>query len=142
MGWLLGAGSGSVEPRPATTAGVTLLVKPAVRRLVQAISFAVGWSLSTRKSTRAARVAIPERKQRMASLVLKMSISLDGYVAPADDQASSPALVRTQPRDRANDTFMLVHRLHTVGAGLTPETAVHRHAEVTQVAGRRRVAPV
>ena len=27
---------------------------------------------------------IPENKQRMASLVLKMSVSLDGYVAPAD----------------------------------------------------------
>lgn len=28
--------------------------------------------------------SIPERKQRMASLVLKMSVSLDGYVAPVD----------------------------------------------------------
>jgi hypothetical protein len=28
--------------------------------------------------------SIPKQKQRMASLVLKMSISLDGYVAPAD----------------------------------------------------------
>ena len=27
---------------------------------------------------------IPENKQRMASLVLKMSVSLDGYVAPID----------------------------------------------------------
>ena len=28
--------------------------------------------------------SIPGRKQRMASLVLKMSVSLDGYVAPTD----------------------------------------------------------
>ena len=28
--------------------------------------------------------SIPGGKQRMASLVLKMSVSLDGYVAPAD----------------------------------------------------------
>jgi dihydrofolate reductase len=29
-------------------------------------------------------LSIPGRKQRMASLVLKMSVSLDGYVAPVD----------------------------------------------------------
>src|ERR1700722_19695577 len=33
---------------------------------------------------RATRFIHPRRKQRMASLVLKMSVSLDGYVAPAD----------------------------------------------------------
>ncbi len=29
-------------------------------------------------------LSIPERKQRMASLILKMSVSLDGYVASPD----------------------------------------------------------
>jgi hypothetical protein len=37
-------------------------------------------------STRAARVIHPGRKQRIASLVLKMSVSLDGYVAPIDGE--------------------------------------------------------
>jgi dihydrofolate reductase len=39
--------------------------------------------------------SIPERKQRMTSLILKMSVSLDGYVAPADGSSDWEAAGRS-----------------------------------------------
>src|SRR3984957_12799273 len=48
------------------------------------MSFAVAWSLIVNQRLEQLGSSIPEKKQRMASLVLKMSVSLDGYVAPAD----------------------------------------------------------
>jgi dihydrofolate reductase len=39
--------------------------------------------------------SIPERKQRMTSLILKMSVSLDGYVAPADGSSGWEAAGRS-----------------------------------------------
>ena len=40
--------------------------------------------------------SIPERKQRTASLVLKMSVSLDGYVAPPDGSSDWEAAGRSE----------------------------------------------
>ena len=42
------------------------------------------WSLNLDHQLEKLGASIPERKQHMASLVLKMSVSLDGYVASAD----------------------------------------------------------
>jgi dihydrofolate reductase len=39
--------------------------------------------------------SIPERKQRMTSLILKMSVSLDGFVAPADGSSGWEAAGRS-----------------------------------------------
>jgi dihydrofolate reductase len=44
----------------------------------------VVWSLNLDHRLEKLGSSIPERKQHMASLVLKMSVSLDGYVASAD----------------------------------------------------------
>jgi dihydrofolate reductase len=56
------------------------------------------------------------RKQRMASLVLKMSVSLDGYVAPRDDRPNWEAAGRSP--DGASWVLETVNnaRLHLVGA--------------------------
>ena len=42
------------------------------------------WSLDINHRLEQLVLFIPERKQRMVSLVLKMSVSLDGYVASVD----------------------------------------------------------
>jgi dihydrofolate reductase len=39
--------------------------------------------------------SIPERKQHMTTLILKMSVSLDGYVAPADGSSDWVAVGRS-----------------------------------------------
>jgi dihydrofolate reductase len=44
----------------------------------------VVWSLHINRRLQQLVSSIPERKQRMASLILKMSVSLDGYVASLD----------------------------------------------------------
>jgi dihydrofolate reductase len=44
----------------------------------------VVWSLNLDHRLEKLGSSIPERKQHMASLVMKMSISLDGYIASAD----------------------------------------------------------
>ena len=49
-----------------------------------AISFAVVWSLDIDYQLEQLGSSVLERKQHMSSLVLKMSVSLDGYVAPPD----------------------------------------------------------
>jgi dihydrofolate reductase len=49
-----------------------------------AIRFAVVWSLLIDHRLEQLVSPLPERKQCMASLILKMSVSLDGYVASLD----------------------------------------------------------
>src|SRR3954468_4690073 len=39
--------------------------------------------------------SLPERKQRMTSLILKMSVSLDGYIATADGSSGWEAAGRS-----------------------------------------------
>src|SRR3954454_15011958 len=39
--------------------------------------------------------SIPERSQRMTSVILKMSVSLDGYIAPADGSSGWEAAGRS-----------------------------------------------
>src|SRR5213595_671501 len=39
--------------------------------------------------------SIPERRQRMTSVILKMSVSLDGYIAPADGSTGWAAAGRS-----------------------------------------------
>jgi len=60
--------------------------------------------------------SIPEGKQRMASLVLKMSVSLDGYVAPADGSSGWEAVGRSD--DGARWTLETVSNAgtHLIGA--------------------------
>jgi hypothetical protein len=48
------------------------------------MSFAVVWSLHINHRFEQLVSSMPERKQRVASLVMKMSVSLGGYVAPPD----------------------------------------------------------
>ena len=59
------------------------------------MSFAVAGSLRTKNRLEQLGSPIPERKQRMASLILKMSVSLDGYVAPADGSSGWEAAGRS-----------------------------------------------
>jgi dihydrofolate reductase len=60
--------------------------------------------------------SIPERKQHMASLVLKMSVSLDGYVAPTD--GSSDWVTAGRSEDGAAWTLETVSNAgtHLIGA--------------------------
>jgi hypothetical protein len=62
--------------------------------------------------------SIPERKQRMASLVLKMSVSLDGYVAPPDGSSDWAAAGRSD--DGARWTLETVSNAgtHLIGAAI------------------------
>jgi hypothetical protein len=48
--------------------------------------------------------SIPGRKQRMASLVLKMSVSLDGYVAPVDGRLAWVFILRAGYCQRCRQT--------------------------------------
>ena len=59
---------------------------------------------------------IQETKERMASLVLKMSVSLDGYVAPADGSSDWAAAGRSE--DGAHWTLETVSNAatHLIGA--------------------------
>jgi dihydrofolate reductase len=68
------------------------------------------------KSRRSARVIHLWGKQRMASLVLKMSVSLDGYVAPAD--GSTDWIAAGGSRDGLNWTVETVSNAgaHLIGA--------------------------
>jgi dihydrofolate reductase len=60
--------------------------------------------------------SVTERKQRMASLILKMSVSLDGYVAPADGSSDWAAAGRSD--DGARWTLETVSNAgtHLIGA--------------------------
>jgi dihydrofolate reductase len=62
------------------------------------------------------KTSIPERKQRMASLVLKMAVSLDGYVASIDGSADWAAAGRSD--DGASWTVETLSnaRAHLMGA--------------------------
>ena len=81
-----------------------------------AISFAVAWSLSTKNRLEQLGSSIPERKQRMASLILKMSVSLDGYVAPPDGSSDWATAGRSE--DGAAWTLETVSNAgtHLIGA--------------------------
>jgi dihydrofolate reductase len=57
--------------------------------------------------------SIPERKQRMASLVLKMSVSLDGYVASLDGSTGWLAAGRSD-----DSTSWVVETVSNAGAHL------------------------
>jgi hypothetical protein len=59
---------------------------------------------------------VPQRKQRMASLVLKMSVSLDGYVAPID--GSTDWIAAGASDDRLSWTVETVSNVgaHLIGA--------------------------
>src|SRR5450755_264023 len=60
--------------------------------------------------------SVPERKQPMASLVLKMSVSLDGYVAPTD--GSSDWVTAGRSEDGAAWTLETIGNAgtHLIGA--------------------------
>lgn len=81
-----------------------------------AISFAVAWSLSTKNRLEQLGSSIPERKQRMASLILKMSVSLDDYVAPPDGSSDWATAGRSE--DGAAWTLETVSNAgtHLIGA--------------------------
>ena len=57
--------------------------------------------------------SIPERKQRMASLILKMSVSLDGYVASRDGSTEWLAAGRS-----GDSTSWVVETVSNTGAHL------------------------
>ena len=59
--------------------------------------------------------SIPESKQHMASLVLKMSVSLDGYVAPADGNSDWAAAGRSDDGARWTLETVSNARLHLIG---------------------------
>jgi dihydrofolate reductase len=60
--------------------------------------------------------SIPEWKQRMASLVLKMSVSLDGYVAPVDGSTDWIAAGASDDRLRWTVETVSNASAHLVGA--------------------------
>src|ERR1700709_477006 len=69
--------------------------------------------------------SIPGRKLRMASLVLKMSVSLDGYVAPVDGSADWVAAGRSD--DGASWTVETLSNAgaHLIGAATYTGWAVY-----------------
>ena len=88
--------------------------------------------------------SIPGRKQRMASLVLKMSVSLDGYVAPIDGStdwiaaggsADAPQLDRRDREQRQRAPHRCRH-LHRVGRLLAQRLRAVRQANERDPQGR------
>jgi hypothetical protein len=80
------------------------------------MSFAVVWSLGVDHRLEQLGSSVPERKQHMSSLVLKMSVSLDGYVAPIDGSSDWAAAGRSD--DGARWTLETVSNAaaHLMGA--------------------------
>jgi dihydrofolate reductase len=60
----------------------------------------VVWSLDINHRLEQLVSSIPERKQRIASLILKMSVSLDGYVASRDGSTGWLAAGRSDDSTR------------------------------------------
>src|SRR3954449_1409409 len=88
--------------------------------------------------------SIAERKQRMASLVLKMSVSLDGYVAPIDGSTdwiaaggSDDALSWTvETVSNAGAHLMGAHHLRGDGHPLARRLRAVRQADERDPQGR------
>src|SRR5258705_621814 len=69
--------------------------------------------------------SVSERKQRMASLVLKMSVSLDGYVAPIGGSADWKAAGRSADGGRWVVETVSNAGAHLVGATTYAEWATY-----------------
>ncbi len=88
-----------------------------------AISFAVVWSLRINPRLEQLGSSIPEGSSEMASLVLKMSVSLDGYVASSDGSADWKTAGRSEDSARWVVETVSNAGVHLVGATTYAEWA-------------------
>jgi dihydrofolate reductase len=95
------------------------------RRLTRALAVAVATDEFPRSGGLGGKTLTRGKKQRMASLVLKMSISLDGYVAPPDGSGGWKLAGRSDDaRDWVVETVSNAGA-HLVGAATYTEWAAY-----------------
>jgi hypothetical protein len=78
----------------------------------------------------------PERSQRMTSVVLKMSVSLDGYIAPADGSSGWEAAGRSP-----DGAAWVLDTVSNAGAHLVG-AATYALGRIPARAGRRPVRSI
>jgi hypothetical protein len=98
----------------------------------------VVWSLHINHRLEQLVLSIPERKQRMVSLILKMSVSLDGYVASLDGSRRHEARRDLVVRESGS---VARGRLHSSRTGVVePDADASYVAEAVVRCGRAKAA--